>query len=255
MKLNKIQIAEIEKYFSDWNLVYKEFHDEMFDHYCTEIETKMDKGIDFHKAFNETHQQFENLEEKVSYGEITRVYGLKALETSQYSAIDKKVKTEYFKYILKQLFSPRILFWIVVIIVQYKYLYNHFEIIYLESSKLSFLGGFFLGITYLLLALTFSNSSLIDSLKNSSFKFLLNASFTKKARFGIREIAILKLFIFSILTIILFFEFFALLNFPVSKISLTVFVTLFVFVFSTTIAYLVKTKLFLKDINILKIQF
>lgn len=119
MKLNESQIAEIEKYFSDWNLVYKDFHDEMFDHYCTEIETKMDKGIDFHQAFNETHQQFENLEEKVSYGEITSVYGLKALESSQYSAVDKKVKGEYFKFILKQLFSLRILFWVVFVILQY----------------------------------------------------------------------------------------------------------------------------------------
>ena len=127
MKLTNKQITEIENYISSWNLVYKEVYDEMLDHYCSEIETQMEKGIDFYSAFTDAHRQFENLEQKVSYGEITEVYGLKALESSQYSAIDKKVKKEYFKFSLKHLLSFRIVFWIFFTIFQYKVLYSQFE--------------------------------------------------------------------------------------------------------------------------------
>ncbi len=254
MKLTTDQIAEIEKYISSWNLVYKEVYDEMIDHYCSEIETKMAEGIEFHTAFNESHKQFEKLEKKVSYGEITEVYGLKALEASQYSAIDKKIKIDYFKFCLKQILSFKIVFWIGFILLQYKVLFNQVHEISFDMNYLSFWGGTCFGITYICIAWVLTNSSLIDTLKNSGPRFIINLIFTKDAQFEIRKIAILKLLIFPIIIALLYFESFALIQIPVTKISLTLFVTLFTFSLYNVFAYLLNTKLFIKNINILKIQ-
>ncbi|MFC3811574.1 hypothetical protein [Lacihabitans lacunae] len=255
MKLTNKQITEIENYISSWNLVYKEVYDEMLDHYCSEIETQMEKGIDYYSAFTDAHRQFENLEQKVSYGEITEVYGLKALESSQYSAIDKKIKKEYFKFSLKHLLSFRIVFWIFFTIFQYKVLYSQFEELSFNDSKISFWGGFCLGITYPFLAAVLSNSSLVDNLKNTGIKHILNLIYKKDARFEIRKIAILKLLIFPLIIVLLFFQSYALFQIPITKTSLTLFGTLFTYSLSTIISYLIQTKLFIKDINILKVQF
>ena len=254
MKLTTEQIAEIEKYISSWNLVYKEVYDEMIDHYCSEIETKMAEGIEFNTAFNESHKQFENLEKKVSYGEITEVYGLKALETLQYSAIDKKIKNDYFKFCLKHVISLKILFWIGFILLQYKVLFNQVHEISFDMTYLSFWGGTCFGITYICVAWVLTNSSVIDTLKNSGLKFIFNLIFTKGAQFEIRKIAILKLLIFPIIIALLYFESFALIQIPVTKISLTIFLTLFTFSLFNVFAYLFSSKLFIKDLNILKIQ-
>ena len=58
MKLTPSQLATIETYLLSWELQFRDFYDEMFDHFCSEIEQRMSAGTTFENALAETSSLF-----------------------------------------------------------------------------------------------------------------------------------------------------------------------------------------------------
>ncbi len=96
MKLNASQIETIEYYLLTWELKYKDFYDEILDHYCTDIENQMKTGLSFDDAFDKTNQVFS----KYYYAQIIRFqepihhYGPKAFEAEYVDGYRKTFKTK-----------------------------------------------------------------------------------------------------------------------------------------------------------------
>ena len=89
MKLTEPQIAEIEKYILDWEIEYREFFDEMLDHFVTDIEGQMNNGSDFYSAFHITAGKFSG--KVFSKNMHTKYHGLKAFEMDALDYILKPV--------------------------------------------------------------------------------------------------------------------------------------------------------------------
>lgn len=96
MKLNTSQIETIEYYLLTWELKYKDFYDEILDHYCTDIESQMKAGLSFDDAFDKTNQVFS----KYYYAQIIRFqeprhhYGPKAFEAEYVDGYRKTFKAK-----------------------------------------------------------------------------------------------------------------------------------------------------------------
>ena len=151
MKLNESQIAEIQKYILDWGIEYKEFFDEILDHFVTSIERQMGDGIAFYDAFHSIVYTFSG--KKFKKTKTDTYYGLKAFEMENLSISEHNMKTELKKTFLKQITSFRLFLWVLFLIVIFRfdqYLKSFFEvllafhfiqllfILYLTSPKYSF---------------------------------------------------------------------------------------------------------------------
>jgi len=110
MKLNTDQIEEIEKYILDWEIEYKEFFDEILDHFITSIEQRMDDGEEFYNAFHSVVYTFSGKEFQKT--KIDTYYGLKAFEMEHLNLYEKELMRDLKKTILKQFTTFRILIWV-----------------------------------------------------------------------------------------------------------------------------------------------
>lgn len=72
MKLTENQLQIIETYLLSWELQFRDFYDEMFDHFCTEIEQRMSNGTSFDDALGETSYLFSGHEYKVGLFDFIR---------------------------------------------------------------------------------------------------------------------------------------------------------------------------------------
>jgi hypothetical protein len=110
MKLSETQIAEIEKYILDCEIEYREFFDEMLDHFVTDIEAQMKDGSDFYSAFHITAGKFSGKSfDKRKHSEY---FGLKAFEMESIYDYERSYKSAFWKQVLLQFYTYRILFWV-----------------------------------------------------------------------------------------------------------------------------------------------
>lgn len=114
MKLNTQQIATIEHYLLDWNLEYKDFYDEVLDHFLEGIERKMDNGESFEMAFKAIQKDFSGKRYKSHLG-------LKAFEKEYASTIQKEFKREIRGLMLLQFTSWRALVWLPLLFMGMKF--------------------------------------------------------------------------------------------------------------------------------------
>jgi hypothetical protein len=96
MKLNASQIETIEYYLLSWELKYKDFYDEILDHYCTDIESQMKAGLTFDDAFDKTNQLFSKYyyAQFIRFKEPLHHYGPKAFEAEYVDGYRKTFKTK-----------------------------------------------------------------------------------------------------------------------------------------------------------------
>ena len=80
MKFTTYQSEYITKYLIHQGLEYKEFIDEMHDHFCGSVEVKMNEGLNFHQAVSATKEEFnEEIYQTNIFGLFPK-RGLKAIE-------------------------------------------------------------------------------------------------------------------------------------------------------------------------------
>lgn len=113
MKLTEPQIAEIEKYILDWEIEYREFFDEMVDHFVTDIEGQMNNGSDFYSAFHITAGKFSG--KTFDKRKNVEYFGLKAFEMESIYDYEKPYSSAFWKQVLLQFYTFRILFWAVFV--------------------------------------------------------------------------------------------------------------------------------------------
>jgi hypothetical protein len=118
MQLTKTQLATIETYLLSWELQFRDFYDEMFDHFCTEIEQRMSTGTSFDNALAETSYLFDSYEFKEGFN--TKYYGLKAYEMEWFGKYKTKHNGLLFTELKKQLFTLRLLIWVTAFLVIYQ---------------------------------------------------------------------------------------------------------------------------------------
>jgi hypothetical protein len=96
MKLNASQIKTIEYYLLTWELKYKDFYDEILDHYCTDIENQMEAGFSFDDAFDKTNQVFSKYyyAQFIRFKEPIHHYGPKAFEAEYVDGYRKTFKAK-----------------------------------------------------------------------------------------------------------------------------------------------------------------
>lgn len=109
MKLTEPQIAEIEKYILDWEIEYREFFDEMLDHFVSDIESQLNSGSDFYTAFHITAEKFSG--KIFSKHKHTEYHGLKAFEMESIYDFQKSYNRLAINVFKKQVFSFRIFIW------------------------------------------------------------------------------------------------------------------------------------------------
>jgi hypothetical protein len=112
MKLTETQLATIETYLLSWELQFRDFYDEMFDHFCTEIEQRMTAGTSFDNALAETSNLFSEHEYRVGLSPME--YGLKAYEREWTLKFKKRNSKLIINGMKKQLFSFKILIWALI---------------------------------------------------------------------------------------------------------------------------------------------
>jgi hypothetical protein len=94
MKLTETQLATIETYLINEGLEYKEFIDEMTDHFIDSIEVKIENGVSFFYALEETGNAFRN---EIYYPSTLKIFpkkGLKALEKRFYESKKREIDAE-----------------------------------------------------------------------------------------------------------------------------------------------------------------
>lgn len=113
MTLSAEYIETIEQYLLSWELKYREFYDEILDHYCTDIERQMNDGLNFDDAFGQTNQKFS----KYYYGqkngpewvnEVQYHYGPKAFEAEYVDGFRKTFSQKFKAYFLDAFRTYRI---------------------------------------------------------------------------------------------------------------------------------------------------
>jgi hypothetical protein len=114
MKLTTQQIEKIEHYLLDWGLEYKDFYDEVLDHFISKIEIYLDDETDFDSAFVLTKRDFSGKKFKDNYG-------LKAFEAEFEYGLQQRVKRDIRTRMKNQFSTWRILVWGFVAWLFYKY--------------------------------------------------------------------------------------------------------------------------------------
>lgn len=104
MKLTETQLQTIETYLLSWELQFRDFYDEMFDHFCLEIEQRMSNGTSFDDTLAETSYLFNKHEFRAN--KIAKKYrGIKAYEMEWLDKHKSKNKelviNEFKRYILR----------------------------------------------------------------------------------------------------------------------------------------------------------
>lgn len=105
MKLTQSQQETIEHYLLNWNLEYKDFYNEVLDHFLEGVERKMGNGESFEMAFKAVQKDFSGKRYKSHLG-------LKAFEKEYASTIQKEFKRETRGLMLLQFTSWRVLIWL-----------------------------------------------------------------------------------------------------------------------------------------------
>jgi hypothetical protein len=127
MQLTETQLATIETYLLSWELQFRDFYDEMFDHFCTEIEQRMSAGTSFDNALAETSYLFEAYEFKEG---ITEYFGLKAYEMAWFGKYKTKNNELLLNQFKQQVLSPKLLLWMLIYFATFQ------TCIYFSQSKL-----------------------------------------------------------------------------------------------------------------------
>ena len=109
MKLTETQIAEIEKYILDWEIEYREFFDEMLDHFVTDIEGQMNNGSDFYSAFRITAGKFSG--KTFDKRKHEKYFGLKAFEMESIYDFQKSYNQLAINVFKNQALSFRVFIW------------------------------------------------------------------------------------------------------------------------------------------------
>ena len=94
MKFTAYQSEYITKYLIHQGLEYKEFIDEMHDHFCGSVEVKMNEGLNFHQAVSATKEEFN---EEIYRPKLLPFFpkkGLKAMERRFYESKKRESNTE-----------------------------------------------------------------------------------------------------------------------------------------------------------------
>ena len=113
MTLSAEYIETIEQYLLSWELKYREFYDEILDHYCTDIERQMNDGFNFDVAFEQTNQKFSKYYYTQKNGpewinEVTHHYGPKAFEAEYVDGFRKTFNQKFKVYFLDAFRTYRI---------------------------------------------------------------------------------------------------------------------------------------------------
>jgi hypothetical protein len=119
MNLSEIQHKNIETYLINEGLEYKEFIDEMTDHFIDSIEAKMGEGISFFYALEETGNAFRD---EIYYPFSLKVFpkkGLKALEKRFYESKKREIDAELKGYFKTPFIIPNTLVLCYVALVYY----------------------------------------------------------------------------------------------------------------------------------------
>jgi hypothetical protein len=94
MNLSEIQHKNIETYLINEGLEYKEFIDEMTDHFIDSIEVKIENGVSFFYALEEAGNAFKN---EIYYPSTLKIFpkkGLKAMEKRFYESKKREINSE-----------------------------------------------------------------------------------------------------------------------------------------------------------------
>ncbi len=130
MTLSAEYIETIEQYLLSWELKYREFYDEILDHYCTDIEGKMSSGLSFDEAFEQTDQKFS----KYYYGqqngfswarEVQHHYGPKAFEAEYVDGFRKTFRQKLRIYFFDAFRTYQVGFFGVLAMLFYYCFVNH----------------------------------------------------------------------------------------------------------------------------------
>lgn len=102
MNLSAGQVETVEYYLLTWELKYRDFYDEILDHYCTDIENQMKTGFGFDDAFDKTNQKFSKYyyAQNIRFAEPKHHYGPKAFEAEYVDGYRKTFKTKLKSYFL-----------------------------------------------------------------------------------------------------------------------------------------------------------
>ncbi|MFT7272359.1 MAG: hypothetical protein ACI9V1_001887 [Spirosomataceae bacterium] len=126
-----------------WELQFRDFYDEMFDHFCTEIEQRLSNGTSFENAMAEASKMFSGYK----YGSALsgKYYGLKAYEMEWEAKFRKRNNALIISELKSQVVSAKMLIWVIAYIIIYQ------ATIYFDAPKL---WAFFLIPSIILLILT-----------------------------------------------------------------------------------------------------
>lgn len=242
MKLTDLQIAEIEKYFDSCELTFKEFYDEMFDHFCSEIEHKMNESKSFEEAFNEVHENFDSYRQKVRLGEISEFYGLKALEYQQAMYFDRNIKKEYFKSLGKNLSSSKILIWLFLGILIFKF--SPFPHINFKLNRLgAFSGGFSIPLNIFLVAFIIEKTNIVEGFKHSTLGSFFSAKRRIFTAFSLKTVSVFKIVLIPISVLIFIIQFITLFEIQMDKVSQSIVFTMIILLLSTTLNFFIEKKI------------
>lgn len=125
MKLTETQLETIETYLLSWELQFRDFYDEMFDHFCTEIEQRMSAGTTFENALAETSYLFNSHKYRGD-----KYAGPKAYEMEWFDERTAKNKELLVSEFKRQIFSPKLVVWALA------YFTIHQACVYFDQPKL-----------------------------------------------------------------------------------------------------------------------
>jgi hypothetical protein len=242
MKLTDSQIDEIVKYFDSCELTFKEFYDEMLDHFCSEIEHKMNESKSFEESFNEVHENFDSYKQKVRLGEISEFYGLKALEYQQAMYFDRNIKKEYFKSLVKNFSTSKILIWLLLCLLIFKYL-PYANINFKLNSLGSFTGGFSIPLNIFLAAFIIEKTNLVEGFKHSTLGSLFSTKRRIFTAFSLKTVSVFKIVLIPISAFIFIIQFITLFEIQMDKVSQSILFTMTILLLSTTLNFFIKKKI------------
>ncbi|MCP9764856.1 hypothetical protein [Lacihabitans soyangensis] len=242
MKLTDSQIAEIEKYFNSCELTFKEFYDEMFDHFCSEIEYKMNESKSFEESFNEVHENFNSYKQKVRLGEISEFYGLKALEYQQAMYFDRNIKIEYFKNLANNFLTSKILIWLLIGLLIFKFL-PYATINFKLNSLGSFTQGFSIPLNIFLAAFIIEKANLVEAFKHSTLGSLFSTKRRVFTDYSLKTVSVFKIVLIPISALIFIIQFVTLFEIQMDKVSQSIVFTLTILMLSTTLNFFIEKKI------------